>query len=1521
MKTLRLFTFLVLTALTSLNPMDSVWSAPPPDAFLSEADAGGQVSGTMPNSRAGLMTLQGLSGRNELTYGALPSVGLSGNWGDNYYNNQDFYTLDAFLPYNVNPGTDYFFSQLGLTFTENGRLAGSGGMGYGYYLSDWDRLLRSSAWFVVDGQFDKTRTAVALRGENLGKYVDIRSGIQVVTSDSEDYVGRVFTDQGVFTGNQFRRNGVDLRETAYSNADVEIGGPLAYLGDYGISAYAKGYYLFNTQVSRDSLGFGIRGEWAITEDVTFNVNHTRDDIFDSSTWFNLLVTTPDGAPRNFARPISVRERFSKRVYQDGRIPTTIDRIPVNIAATSAKTGGSLSFLWVDPNRNSDGNGTRENPFNNLESARLANNAGVNVIAVIPDTTNGDPNLNLAVTNSFQLFNDQYFLGTSVDHVIPTGNMGSVMLPGSGGPGPFISNDSLIPDSVVTLANWNVVSGFIIDGRDANGDIIHDGIVGMGISGFDINRNTIQNVINGTLITHMGTDRGFFDDNIVTGGGNASTRGFSITHTGGILDLSVQRNNISGFLGEDVDADGMLDPGEDMNGNGVLDFGIGIEIIANGGTINAWDPLVLGVPDPVPPAVLPDPIYGILDNVSNGNGTGLVVRANAGATVNADIQRNDLSNNLNPNTGARLEAIGGTLNVLAFNDNTITNNAGNGLIFHADNAGLINIFEISGNTITGNGVNTMENPDGTNNNGILMLLDNSSTINAHTLLMGMGFQGMGLTDNNVSGNAGAGLLAVVDNTSVLNLDFEVGEVGNIVNNNGRDGLFFQIENGSFVSTNIFNSQFFNNGGFGIGAELQTGSALTANIGSYDAKTGNTIFNNQRAGIGFAAFGSSTIFDTNIVNNVIQSTNASMIPLDIFGGEGVAILVDESTLVNTTIDLNIIGELETPALGNVGDGIRIETTGSSASGISNLVIGNLDGDNDNGNQIGNNGGDGIHIERGVASLISPPIQIVDNKIWNNNSDGIEILARGSDNAVSLFNIADNQIITNAVNGINLQLRADAQINVDIINNIIDGNGSDGILTSENVNVAQDMRFLSGVWSENLIINNGGNGINNNALLDNLFVVDNLIEQNALNGVLHNSAGSAAYVGNRILSNGTAGVTGANHGIDIQGQQFKLVQLQDNLVDNNDGDGLEVRFNDAGIDDGFSPGFFLFSLNDTFSNNGGRGIDILNQGEASSVIDFAFATVVDNQLEGVYVVNTASTTQGQDATAGTALNSDGSIDADVELAFGFTDGVVEGNGVGSTFNSTGLLIRVGTSEINANDFASNTFSGVVANIDGNLLQGNQGHDFYVDAFVSTVDPPTNRVNLDPLARLDLNFTNNTGNSINVDASNFAIFYENADAGKSPWDVDRRRNATRLPDDDFVWFGAVDDNAADQDDFDVDDLFMPGFFNGADNGFNGRDLTFLGGVNNGLTRTIVDSTTGGNFVFAALAWPVAPANNDPFFVDFTGTDFPGLGDSTFRFFDDGGSNNFASGLGGFFSSADIRANPRQGEEPSFWQEVFAPF
>jgi hypothetical protein len=135
---------------------------------------------------------------------------------------------------------------------------------------------------------------------------------------------------------------------------------------------------------------------------------------------------------------------------------------------------------------------------------------------------------------------------------------------------------------------------------------------------------------------------------------------------------------------------------------------------------------------------------------------------------------------------------------------------------------------------------------------------------------------------------------------------------------------------------------------------------------------------------------------------------------------------------------------------------------------------------------------------------------------------------------------------------------------------------------------------------------------------------------------------------------------------------------------------------------------------------------------------------------------------------LAADGLVTATPNLNLTFNNNDVFGNGnAGTPLNSGGFVMRVGTADGNTSftdpgGFA-NTRAGVVAFMDGNTFTGNQGSDVYFDSFTSTVNPATTGgtwtdqnenprdgtddtfnptgFRADPLARLDLVFTNNTG------------------------------------------------------------------------------------------------------------------------------------------------------------------------------------
>ncbi|HEX6987295.1 MAG TPA: hypothetical protein VF170_18095, partial [Planctomycetaceae bacterium] len=333
----------------------------------------------------------------------------------------------------------------------------------------------------------------------------------------------------------------------------------------------------------------------------------------------------------------------------------------------------------------------------------------------------------------------------------------------------------------------------------------------------------------------------------------------------------------------------------------------------------------------------------------------------------------------------------------------------------------------------------------------------------------------------------------------------------------------------------------------------------------------------------------------------------------------------------------------------------------------------------------------------------------------------------------------------------------------------------------------------------------------------------------GVLIGSSGDAIYNFNVIAQNGQglnvdpALANSFGAGVDITGPGRKDLLFVSNQILGNFGDGVE-------IDNRNNQGGFRFNIDFTdnlVANNLGRGYDVLNAGEASTIMTIrgtapGRSVILNNGREGVYVVNTSSSDQTQqgetptNARVGTSVNSDpthgmsatGAFDNDAFLTFNFIGNEVIGNGDADPLDlpGKGLVLRVGTSgggygPFSSGGFASDGFAGVIATVNDNVFSGNAGADFYVESFTSTVAPPVtagtwdddeftiDNFEGDPLARLDLAFEGNSFEAIDV--NNTGAFYNNAEPDfksreadddptvDGPFESDtRRRNAQRLAD-----------------------------------------------------------------------------------------------------------------------------------------------
>jgi len=739
---------------------------------------------------------------------------------------------------------------------------------------------------------------------------------------------------------------------------------------------------------------------------------------------------------------------------------------------------------------------------------------------------------------------------------------------------------------------------------------------------------------------------------------------------------------------------------------------------------------------------------ISNNTITANVTGTLARATSGGTINLTVTDNLFNLNTAANTGfsAQANGAGSKVNINSFQNNTASNNAnGNGVRLEALAGGTLNVANFTGNTLTGNGLNgAFLRADGTASiiaGGIGINGETVNTFNSNTGF-GVGFEAS--AGGSILGAGGAGNFTLLNNV-----------IGNTGEGNGMGGVNALAD-----------------------ATSPTISTLNLEIGGIVLGDENTIVANTDVGIAYSLQNNSTgalVIRNNTITNTVDNAGTTTLL-----GQGVFVEVaGTSTLNNSVFDANTITN-------NTGSGVQGFVRQSGV--VTDLVIGNTDGDDDDGNIITNNTGDGINwLRRDTARVIN--LDIIDNTLIS-NANGLNLTAQNA-SLLDTYDVDDNIITTNTVNGVRLRVDADADLDIDMDNNLISLNTIDGVDATESVNTATDSRSIRGTWINNTITNNSGHGIQLNATTDTLIVgtagMGNLIDMNFLDGVEINGAGSASFTENMINNNGTGGIdfnpattnslalnsniVRGNTGIGVAlagGGPFSVsVTMNSNIIDQNTGDGLEINgFGTLG-------GLSVTSDSDMITRNLGRGVDVLNQSNADSIVSFNNANIVSNELEGFYVVNTASATQNQTNAAIVALAADGAVTATPTLGLSVRNSTIAFNGNSSAFNGTGLVLRVGSSDSGTSfadpgGFASDGRGGVIATVTDNTFDGNFGEDVLFEGFTSTVDPATTggawtdqnenpRVpgndlftpsgfRADPLARLDLIFTGNTGDSADV-------------------------------------------------------------------------------------------------------------------------------------------------------------------------------
>ena len=979
----------------------------------------------VPDQSAGYSTLEGIVGqRVAAPFG--PRMGFTSQLDDSMGNRGNLYSVFAFMPKFVDSGNALLFATAEGSVSEFGDGLFNFGAGFREYDAARDRIYTVEGHIIGDEGHAKTFYSAGFALQSLGRYIDHQLSGNFVIGDDQVAVSSLITGSA-FSGNNIVLTRTRTNEQAYSIVEYMWGGRLPFLGQYGVSAHVGGFYTWNPDAD-DAVGVKVRSDVQITQDFSAGFTYTNDPKFGTAAFANITMMLPDGKPKSYLRPTRVYDRLGERIYHNHRIATGFGSEQSGELAINPADNQPFFIVFVDPNRTDAGNGSFETPFNTLEAARLANNAGTDINFVFRRTDN--TSTNLGVMAPFQFFDNQQFLSDGVQSTI-VAVQGSFPLPfnalGTDTLATIFNETNTSTSSVLSLASNNTVSGFRISGADAAGTTFGQGIIGSGaISGFTVTENEFVDYTNGLVLSDLGNGTGavgLLNNNTFTGTVGTSVNGavISTDTAGATLALSVQGNNAT------------------LNGStsGAPGFGVGLSITANAGTtINADAPLG-------------DPSTGIIGNTATGNGTGIVLDANGGI-FNAVVDGNTVTGNTNTNSGFRAEANGGTLTLSQVVNNVMSGNTGNGGVFLATNGGSLSVAIFGDNTVVGNQAS-----------GLLLSSNDANSIvdiNIGSVVDPTDMDSVA-QPNTITGNgatSGDGIRVTVGTGGTVR--------GRIVNNTigssaTGNSISFLPENtggvidfGSIAGRHIYENQLTGNT---LGSGFFVNSTVTAvsNIDMFATLVSNSLSSNANGGININMAGPNNIPPTNTSH--INGLNNSL-RLIVSGSED----LNRNGTLDVGEDLNGDGILTTTftnqsITGNSEAGIATSLTGNS---YLNVLIQNLNITNSTASAT-TGSGSGIFFNREDTTLLEATI--ADVELLNNANDGLTVRLLGNEpndpnqpfrdrpNTVNLIDVMAN---TNQGSGISFRGFADSAVVGTLTRVTANNNQVNGV----RIHVTQDSAF---------------------------------------------------------------------------------------------------------------------------------------------------------------------------------------------------------------------------------------------------------------------------------------------------------------------------------------------------------------------------------------------------------------------------------------------------------------------------------
>lgn len=1087
--------------------------------------------------------------------------------------------FNARVPYHIVPNTTVLLGDVSASVTFDGNPVFNGGAVYRNYDSLRNRVFGWNGFFDYDegyGNGDWTRVSGGF--ESLGKYIDFRGNAYFVLGADSALISSTVSPNLAMSGNSIYKMRTNLQENAYSGFDFEAGGPLPLLGRYGMNMYPGVYYLTNGD-GGDTTGFQVRWEALITQNVTVNTYLTTDEKFDTNAWVSLQYEIPNYRNRRTLKPRRTPERLMDPVVRANRIQTHIDSVVSPEALVNTATGTAYNMLHVDPNATAAGNGTFESPYNTLQAAAIANNAGVDIIRVDPRTD--DTGTNLTVNGGMNLFDDQVLLSSLEDYtiapncIIPADVFNPTPL------GPLVSDPNMLAGgSVIHLANNNTILGFRFDASNAANTVFGDGVSNaFPITNVNLTNNTFTDYVVGANLQNVSGDV-IIDNNQFNGRAGTSTHGLNLSISAGTTADLLVRDNVA-------------------NNNST----VGLNIVAQAGsTVNADDPNGNG-----------GATTGILDNTTTGNGTGISTEVQAGGTMNAIVSGNESTDNTVD--GFAAEADGGTYNLAAMVGNTFSNNEANGAFIHYLNGGTFNAVseDLDGDGTLDAGEDL--NGNGTLDQGIVSNTMNENEVaglcifgeNASVGAFDIGGPTAGL-GNTFIGNRTAGVAYDLRDTAVGQFDAANNTITSTFTANTTPGVTFVldfVENGRSVTDPIFGTGTidgfdFTQFGFAAGQDTTLEQAILAEvitdylgIPTVSQNANSVIPDGMELNVDFVIGTPGTVPSNGATEYyVVEIGDSNPDQSGIFGvafldsvrnGTGTG---PNGTTVNGDAVMSVYTDSHIAAGGGVASGNQTFTVNGLSSTISHEIGHTLSLDHiDNGTGVTPNGFvDLMNVSASAADLIAP----AEFSYAGTNSDSA--------------NPGPRNTIQELVNAVGLRARTQTAL------------GGDGIL----VNAQDSSRVLASTIVNNSATNLNGDAIditaNDSAQFEGLTISNNTIDNNEIDGIRLTANGPGAFIDadGTIENNVINGNEGDGIGVLVQNGGIVHGNAINNQITNNLGNGIALSIDGSGeIDFGTVASNRVIQGN-TITGNFGSGINLNSNATATTTAQLD-ATILGNTISG--------------------------------------------------------------------------------------------------------------------------------------------------------------------------------------------------------------------------------------------------------------------------------------------------------------------